>query len=291
MVALWLLIGLIFAAASVSVLGAGFSVLGIRDLFSGAAIAVMAMASALEFAKFVLAAYLHQRWKFLNFFFKSYLLVAIVILSVITSMGIFGFLSNAYQSASATLEAETLKMNNLRGQQARNDNEIARFNRAIDEIPANRVTKKMQARAEAEPAILALTKQSERIAAQIAQAELHILEVKQKVGPLIYVSRAFKVDLDEVVKYLILILVTVFDPLAICLVVATSEALESRRLARLQPKTSAQAPTVTTQPIVTAVADGTAVPAADAAQAEPPGEVIHMSFADDAKNSEDRDAV
>ncbi|MES2856646.1 MAG: hypothetical protein V4692_12320, partial [Bdellovibrionota bacterium] len=294
MVALWVLIGLIISAVAVSVLGAGFSVLGLRDLFSSAAIAVMAMASALEFAKFVLAAYLHQRWTHVNLFMRSYLLIAIVVLSVITSMGIFGFLSNAYQSASAVLEAETLKLQALQDQQGRNANEVARINRSIDEIPVNRVTKKMEARNEAEPLLQALTKQTEQIATQIAQANLHILEVKQKVGPLIYVSKAFKIDLDDVVKYLILILVSVFDPLAICLVVATSEAMEARRKAKEQASQPSTAQG--TAPVASPLAPLTVVQQGQPAQPGQPspevqsanpvtpssdGEVIHMRFTDD----------
>lgn len=229
MVSVWMIIGLLIAAVSVSTLGAAFSVAGIGALFSGAFIAVCAMAISLEFAKFVLAAYLHQRWRLLNGFFKTYLTSAIVILSLITSMGIFGFLSSAYQSASNTLDAENIKLETLRAQQARNKSEIDRLNKAIDEIPATRVTRRLQARQEAEPAIQALIKSSEGLETQIGEANLKILAVKEKVGPLIYISRAFNMNIDDVVKYLILVFVTVFDPLAICLVIATSDSLETRR--------------------------------------------------------------
>ena len=108
MIALWCVIGLIVATISVSTLGAAFSVVGLAALFSGAAKAVMAMAGSLELAKFVLAAYLHQRWSELNAIFKYYLVAAIIILSAITSLGVFGFLSDAYQSATVALEIQVL---------------------------------------------------------------------------------------------------------------------------------------------------------------------------------------
>ncbi len=228
------------------------------------------MAGALEFSKFVLAAYLHQRWSNLNWFLKSYLSIAIVILSIITSMGIFGFLSNAYQSASGVLEQETLKLETLRGQEARNTSEVARYTRLIDEIPANRVTKKMQARAEYEPQINSLTKQSEVIAKQIGDANLKILEVKQKVGPLIYISKAFKIDIDDVVKYLILILVSVFDPLAICLVIASSESIMSRRRGEVTEITAA--------PVAATAAPAAAMPEQTSARKEM-SEQTHSEFA------------
>lgn len=229
MIALWCVIGLIIATISVSVLGAGFSVIGLAALFSGAALAVSAMAAALELAKFVLAAYLHQRWSQLNLIFKSYLVSAIIILSAITSLGIFGFLSDAYQSASAALDAEAVKYESLKNQQALNLSEISRMNKSIEEIPASRISKRIALRKEIEPAILALTKQTEQLEQAVTQSNLRTLELKKKVGPLIYIAKAFKLDIDTVVKYLILLLVSVFDPLAICLVIATSGALESRR--------------------------------------------------------------
>ncbi len=229
MIAVWCIVGLIIATVSVSTLGAAFSVLGLSALFSGAALAVCAMAIALEFAKFVLSAYLHQRWQRLNFLFKSYLLFAIVVLSIITSMGIFGFLSDAYQSASGALDAENIKLAALQSQQNRHVAEINRINKGVDEIPANQSTKRFKARAQVEPLIAAINNDTRKVEEAITASNLRILEVKQRVGPLIYISRTFKLEIDDVVKYLILILVFVFDPLAICLVIATSDALLSRK--------------------------------------------------------------
>jgi hypothetical protein len=229
MTPVWIILGLIIAATSVSALGAAFSIEGLGSLFSGAKLAVWIMAGSLEFAKFILAAYLHQRWSHLRLLFKSYLVSSVVILSLITSMGIFGFLTNAYQSASSALDSETIKLNSLKTQQANNAAEIIRLNKSVEEIPAARISKRIQARAEIEPAILELTKQTETFEKQITDSNLRILDVKQKVGPLIYISKAFNIDIDTVVKYLILLFVTVFDPLAICLVIATSEALDSRK--------------------------------------------------------------
>ncbi|HEY8271991.1 MAG TPA: hypothetical protein VIG33_13960 [Pseudobdellovibrionaceae bacterium] len=229
MISLWCVIGLIAATISVSTLGATFSVVGLAALFSGASLAVSAMAASLELAKFILAAYLHQRWTELNIIFKAYLVAAIIILSAITSLGIFGFLSNAYQSASAALEAESVKSESLKAQQAHNQAEISRLTRSIDEIPANRISKRIEVRKEIEPAIAALTKQTQQLESLMTQSNLRTLELKNKVGPLIYIAKAFKLDIDTVVKYLILLLVSVFDPLAICLVIATSGALETRR--------------------------------------------------------------
>jgi hypothetical protein len=270
MVPLWCIVGLILSAVSVSILGASFSVFGLGALFSGAVIAVSAMASSLELAKFVLAAYLHQKWHDLNFFFRSYLLMAVVVLSVITSLGIFGFLSDAYQSASSIMESETIKLQALQTQQNNLRAEVARITASVNEIPITRISKRLQARTESEPVITDLNKQIDAVQAKINDASLHLLEVKKKVGPLIYISRAFNMDIDQVVKYLILVLVTVFDPLAICLVVATSEALNSRK----KPEASDSSSTPSSSGDSSGDSSG-----APPNNGEP--QVIQMRFADD----------
>lgn len=289
MISLWVVIGLIAATFAVSTLGAAFSVIGLSALFAGAAKAVIAMAASLELAKFVLSAYLHQRWGRINLLMRSYLVFAIIVLSLITSMGIFGFLSDAYQSSSATLEAENIKLAALKTEQQRAADEINRINHNIDEIPAGRISKRLKARADAEPLIADLTKRSQEIDQRISQANLHILEVKQKVGPLIYISRVFNIDIDTVVKYLILVLVCVFDPLAISLVIATSESMMSRRQTESSTTNSEQStmPRASTQPASPPTAQNPATKPSFPTEHGGDDEIIQMRFTDD----KDRNSV
>lgn len=229
MISTWIFIGLILAATSISAIGAAFSIFGLMALFSGATIAVGIMAGSLELAKFVLAAYLHQRWKSIHFAMKTYMTMSIVVLSIITSLGIFGFLSSAYQSATKVLEAETIQQNVLNVRRNYLNGEINRLQKSIDEIPVTMISKKLKVQAEFEPQLKDLKKQMSEVEGLATASELKILAVKDKVGPLIYISRSFKMDIDNVVKYMIMILVTVFDPLAICLVIALSEASSTSR--------------------------------------------------------------
>lgn len=229
MISLWITIGLVISAVLVSSLGAYFSIIGIGALFSGALVAVCLMAGSLEFAKFVLAAYLHQTWKNLNFVFKIYMTFAVITLSAITSIGVFGFLSDAYQSASTVLEGETIKLENVKKQQEMITAEIERLNYSVEEIPEERMSKRLAARQAIEPRILELNKKYADNEKIVTDSQLQILEVKKKVGPLIYISRNFNVPIDKVVQYLILIFVSVFDPLAICLVIASTYSIESRK--------------------------------------------------------------
>ena len=226
---MWVVIGLIVSAVAVSALGAAFSILGLGKLFAGAVISISLMAGALELAKFTIAAYLHQAWKQVNVVARVYMVSAIAISSLITSMGIFGFLSGAYQESSALLQVENIKIGSLKDEKSRIDQEIQRINRIVEEIPDSRITKKLKTRQEVEPMILDLKKKQEKVIDQITAAELVILDVTKKVGPLIYIGKLFGADVDSVVKYLILAFVFVFDPLAICLVLAVSQSMAQRK--------------------------------------------------------------
>ena len=272
---LWITLGLIISAVCVSTLGAYFSIIGLGALFSGAVIAVWMMAAALELSKFILAAYIHERWKDISGAFKYYLIFAIVVLSLITSLGIFGFLSDAYQSASTAIQAENVRLDTEKNQMTMTRQEIARLNKAIDEVPDTRITKKMKLRSELEPAIAELTQKLDGFEKRIASYNLSIIEIQKKVGPLIYISRAFNIQIDAVVKYLIFIFVLVFDPLAICLVIASSQAMNSRALpARVfarKPEEQNEAPAP--------AAAATATPAKEIDPLEG-AEIIEMAFED-----------
>ncbi len=288
MVSLWITIGLVISALGVASLGAFFSITGLGALFSGAVIAVWMMAGSLEFAKFVLAAYLHQTWKAHNAVYKSYLTFAIVILSVITSIGIYGFLSDAYQSASSVLETETVKLESIKTQQSLLTAELARLNKMVEEIPATRVTKRMKMRAELEPAIQELNKKYNDGEKILTQSNLKIIEVKKKVGPLIYIAKAFNMNIDHVVSALILVLVSVFDPLAICLVIAATHAIESFR----KPQTKTEQEAVVQQTQSEAVAP-VAVKLKQQerpviAEDEPDDVIVQMNFKDE---SEDKKVI
>src|SRR5687768_16688758 len=91
---------LAIAALAVSVTGAIFSMVGLTSLFAGAVFSVAIMAGALEFAKVVTAGFLYRYWGHVNHVMRVYLSAAVFVLSVITSLGIFGYLSNAYQTSS-----------------------------------------------------------------------------------------------------------------------------------------------------------------------------------------------
>jgi hypothetical protein len=217
-----------FSAAVVSVTGAFFSISGLTKLFSGAPMAVMVMAGALELAKMVSASFLHRNWSQMHFIMKFYLSLAVGILMCITSMGIFGYLSFAYQHSSMELKNTLVQIDFLESQERKIKNEVDRLQKNLDEIPTNRVTRRMEAQKEMEPEFQSLQKQSIEVQMKLRTENMKKLGFQMEIGPVIYVAELFGAKTDNVATYLIILFVLVFDPLAVCLVLATSFAVKQR---------------------------------------------------------------
>ncbi len=219
-----LLLGL--SALVISGVGATFSVTGLAKLFSGAPTAVMFMAGALEFAKLICASFLHRTWNVMNPFLKTYLTIAISILVAITSMGIFGYLTHAYQSTSEKLKATEVRIESFAKEEKRINSEIERLENEIKAIPEERISKRLEMQKEFAPQFETLKRQALDTNIRMRELNIQKLSFQTEIGPLLYVARAMGRDTDTVAHWLIFIFVMVFDPLAVCLVVSTSFAIQ-----------------------------------------------------------------
>ncbi len=222
---IWLGIAALLIAGSAGF----FSVFGLSKLFAGAAFSVIIMAGSLEFGKLVTAAFLYRYWDKVNLFQKTYLMTAVVTLVLITSAGIFGYLSNAYQGATIEFEKEStaLLYKEDRLDQLKDDKVFLtkELDMAISELPDNYLTAKRKLREEYQPQISDINKQMLDLKGEIGELKITLVETGVDVGPAIYLARTFDTDVDSVVKFFIFILIFVFDPLAVMLVVAFNQAL------------------------------------------------------------------
>ena len=218
-----------FSALFVAFNAAFFSVFGLSKLFAGAALSVIVMASSLELAKLVTAAYLYRYWGIINKLMKTYLMIGVLTLIFITSAGIFGFLSNAYQGATIEFEKQstTLLYKEDRLVQLEEDKIYLKdeLSQAVNALPDNFPTAKRKLREEYNPKVLELNDMILGIKQEIGDLKVALIETGVDVGPAIYLARAFGTDIDTVVKFFIFILIFVFDPLAVSLVVAYQVAL------------------------------------------------------------------
>jgi len=201
-----------------------FSVFGLSKLFAGATLAVIIMAGSLEFGKIVGASFLYRYWNSIANWLKIYMTVGVVTLVGITSAGIFGFLSNAYQGATIQFEKQstTLLYKEDRLEQLEEDKIYLKdeLEQSIASLPDNYPTAKRKLREEYNPKVLELNDMILNIKQEIGDLKVGLIETGVDVGPAIYLARAFDTDIDTVVKFFIFILIFVFDPMAISLVIA-----------------------------------------------------------------------
>jgi hypothetical protein len=248
-----------FSALSVSASAAFYSISGLSKLFAGASFEVVIMASSLEISKLVIASLLYQYWNTINKVLRTYLMVATVILILITSMGIYGFLSAAYQETAnkagnidAQISLVEVKRDNVKEQLTVYTLEKENITKAIADLRAglanniiqykdkdgNMITSTSSATRNALEKQLdqAVTRQTDvnlkvdELNTQLFEYETQIVEIKTgsdlagELGPLKYLSGLTGIAMDKIINVLLLVIIFVFDPLAISLVIAANFA-------------------------------------------------------------------
>ena len=249
-----------FSALSVSASAAFYSVYGLSKLFAGAQFEVIIMAGSLEVAKLVIASLLYQYWDTINKALRAYLTVAAIILVIITSMGIYGFLSAAYKETYANLLISDNKIEFLDNKAKFYEDDIQRYDKELTQISSNisilsnakaqsiqvrdttvsggvRSTistaelRLSQKRIEVEEENRKAVQEKRQVAADSLQKfRLEILnldnnsEVAGELGPLKYLAGLTDTPMDVIINILLLTIIFVFDPLAISLVVAANFA-------------------------------------------------------------------
>jgi len=250
------------SALSVSASAAFYSVSGLSKLFAGASFEVTIMAASLEVAKLVIASLLYQYWTSLNKLLRTYLTVAAAILVLITSMGIYGFLSAAYQDTYRQLTIKNNQVSFLEQKQTFYQKDVTRYDEELERISENISTlsnakatsiqvrdttsstgfrstistaelRAAQKRIEVEERNKSSVQAKREVAADSLQKyQLAILELENNVdvagelGPLEYLSGLTGTPMDKIINILLLVIIFVFDPLAISLVVAANFAFE-----------------------------------------------------------------
>jgi hypothetical protein len=241
-----------FSALSVSASAAFYSVTGLSMLFAGASFAVLIMASSLEVAKLVIASLLYQYWDKINKILRTYLTVAACILVLITSAGIYGYLSSAYQTTatkSSVIDQQILALETKKGLYEDSRNNIIKEKQSLAELKGilskgsttqytdkkgNLVVRTNNA---AIRNIESSSKSDEKLTAKldivndsIFSLENQILgiksnsEVANELGPLKYLSGLTGQPMDKIINWFLLVIIFVFDPLAISLVIAANFA-------------------------------------------------------------------
>jgi hypothetical protein len=254
-----LLLGL--SALFVAFNAAFFSVSGLSKLFAGAAFSVIIMASSLELAKLITAGYLYNYWDKINKSFRIYLSLAVVILILITSLGIYGFLTSAFQDTFNQYSIKEKQLAFLQQKEKFWGDDVVRYDEELKRISNNISTlsnaksssiqvrdtsvvggirntisttelRLSQKRISVEEENRKGVQSKREVAADSLQGiQLKILDlesmegVSSELGPLEYLSGLLNKPMDQIINWFILIIIFVFDPLAVALVIAFNNAV------------------------------------------------------------------
>jgi len=245
---------ILFIALSLSVIAAWYSIIGLTAIFAAAVIPIIIMGGALEVAKVAITVWLHQYWRLCRPIMKAYLVPAVFFLMLLTSMGIFGFLSKAHLDQAipsgdvqAKLSLVDEKIKTQRDNIAAARKALQQMDESVDQTMARSSDEKGADKA----AALRRNQARERATLQAdigrAQAEIaklnevrapiasEVRKVEAEVGPIKYIAALIYGDnpdtnlLEKAVRWVIIIIVAVFDPLAIMMVLAATESMQWHR--------------------------------------------------------------
>ena len=242
----------LLSAISISVIAAGYSIIGLATLFAGAKVAIIAMGSALEVGKLVAASWLYRNWNsnLLPRLIKWYLTIAIIVLVFITSMVIFGFLSKAHldqvrpsQDNSVQIVLIDKQINQQEIIIARSEKTLNLLDKALEVyIDKEYVTRGLKERKKQKEERDFLNDEI-RVAMDViakltlnkSNIELEQLKIEADVGPLKYVAELIYGDeakdhFDEAVRIIIMVLIFVFDPFAVLMLVAANISFKQRQM-------------------------------------------------------------
>ena len=242
------------SAISISIIAAGYSIIGLATLFAGAVIPIIAMGSALEVGKLVAASWLYNNWNSdVPRLLKAYLFGAIIVLIFITSMGIFGFLSKAHLDQVKPTSGNNIKISVLNNQINQQQLIIDRSQKTLDQLDkaldvyiekefVTRGLKERQKQEEERNTLnTAINNASDKIAEltnEQASLSLEQDKIEAEVGPIKYVAELIygenaQDNFDKAVRIVILILIFVFDPLAVLLLIAANISLRQWRMKKI----------------------------------------------------------
>jgi hypothetical protein len=227
-----------------------FSIQGLASLYAGSYLAVCIMASSLEIGKLVAASYLKRYWDEITIFLKLYLLISVFILMGITSLGIFGFLTSAYQKSHSKIEIIDTQRETLENKkqiiisEKNNLNDRIKTLNDIRILQEQRVQESGNYKVPREQAYDAIKKSSQEITdlqykisklnEQLSPIDNDLINLKTEeskstdIGTLRFVSNLFNIEVETIIKWFTVIIVLVFDPLAVSLILAYNSLIKEK---------------------------------------------------------------
>jgi hypothetical protein len=249
---------ILFTAVLLSAVAAWYSIAGLTAIFSAAVLPVIIMGATMELGKVVATVWLHNNWKRINWAFKSYLIPAILFLMILTSMGIFGFLSKAHSDqglvsgdAMSKVAIYDEKITTEKDNIAQAKKALEQMNSQVDQMMgrtdsdtgAQRAVNIRKGQAKERASLQAEITKSQKIIQKLQEERAPLAaefrKIEAEVGPIKYIAALIYGDnpdanvLERAVRWVIILIVVVFDPLALCLILAGNKQIEWTRADKL----------------------------------------------------------
>lgn len=229
------IIVLVAAAMLIASAAAFFSVYGLAQVFAGAFFSVIVMGVALEAGKLVAASFLYRYWNKISKALKVYLMVAVLVLMSITSMGISGYLTAAYQTDTVGLRDSDAK---LKSESAELDRLLARkadMDKQVSQLPPEYVAARQKLMKSFKSEYDTMTPRIAELQTDVAKLQEHKIATEAKVGPIVFISKVLGSETDDAIFWLIVLIVIVFDPLAVALTIAANIAIADHKKQKQEP--------------------------------------------------------
>ena len=242
----------LLVAIAISAVAAWYSIVGLMAIFAAAAIPIAIMGAVLEVGKLLTASWLYQNWKEAPKILKSYLTIAVVVLMFITSMGIFGFLSKAHIDQTVITGDNTLLIQQIDNKIQRQNKRIVDAENVIDQLdkavqtlieydrirgPSGSIAVR-ESQKDERASLNNIIDDASDIISKLNSEKLVLsseqLKLEAEVGPIKYIAALFyeetnKSVLEEAVRWVIITIIFVFDPLAVLLIIAANMSINQVR--------------------------------------------------------------
>lgn len=218
----------LLAAFLIEGIGTYISISGLAALFSANPV-IMLMAFSLDVGKVVAVTFLYKYWKHINVLMKSYMTAAAVVLMIITSAGAFGFLSSEFQKAISDTGQQKVLLDSLADEQARLQKRKEEIDKQIAQLPENNVRGRTTLIRQFDPEVKRINDRLASIDKELPALKVDSIKKNVEVGPIMFLADAFSTTPEKAVRWIILVIILVFDPLAIALLLAGNFLLERKK--------------------------------------------------------------
>ena len=200
-------------------IGSYISIVGLSALFSTNPV-IIALALSLDIAKIVTVSFLYKQWSNINRVMKGYMLAAAAILMIITSSGAAGYLSAEFQKAIMPTKESDVIVKTMTDEKVKLEARKIEIDKQIAQLPAESVKGRQRLAKQFDSEITRINSRLVEIDKTLPEIQLKQIDVNAHAGPILYVAEAFDTTVESAVKYVILLIIIVFDPLAVALIIA-----------------------------------------------------------------------